>query len=71
MNVILFAGGLLVGIIVAVCIHNLRTTAGTLRIDRSNPGKDIYRFDVDNLDKLSKRKRIILKVDNNATISQK
>ena len=71
MYVLWFVGGMMVGIIVAVIIHSLRTTVGTLRIDRTNPEKDVYRFDVDNLDKLSKQKRIILKVDNKAIISQK
>lgn len=43
---------------------------GTLRIDHSDPEKDVYRIDIDDLDKLSKKKRIILKVDNDADLSQ-
>lgn len=46
-------------------------TAGTLRIDHSNPGKDTYRFEIDDLNTLGKSKRIVLKVDNNADLSQK
>lgn len=45
--------------------------AGTLRIDHSNIDKDIYRFEIDNLEALSSRKYIVLKVDNNADLSQK
>lgn len=45
--------------------------AGTLRIDHSNPEKDVYRIEIDDLDGLSKKKRVILKVDNNANLSQK
>lgn len=48
-----------------------RRTMGTLKIDHSDPERDRYLFDLgDNLDKLSKKKRIILKVDNNADLSQ-
>ena len=47
----------------------LRHTCGTLKIDRSNPAKDLYRFDIDNLDALSNKKRIVLKVDNKADLS--
>ena len=46
-------------------------TSGTLRIDSTNPDKDIFRFDVDDLDSLANKKKINLKVDNNAKLSQK
>ena len=46
-------------------------TDGTLRIDKSDPKKDRYRLDIDNLDGLSKRKRIVIRIDNNADLSQK
>lgn len=42
---------------------------GTLRIDRSNPEKDVYRFDVYDLESLSKKKYIIIRVDNKADLS--
>lgn len=44
--------------------------SGTLRIDHSNPEKDVYRIDIYDLDELSKKKEIVLKVDNNAHLSQ-
>ena len=44
--------------------------SGTLRIDHSNPEKDVYRIDIYDLDGLSKKKEIVLKVDNNAHLSQ-
>lgn len=43
---------------------------GTLKIDHSNPEKDVYRFEIDNLDELSKMSRITLKIDNAAKLSQ-
>lgn len=57
--------------IVVKIVLDRRSTIGTLKIDNSDPEKDRYLFDLgDNLDKLSKKKRIILKVDNNADLSQ-
>lgn len=67
-----FIGGLLIGSLIGnvACIAYIRHACGTLRIDRSNPEKDSYRFDIDDLDALSRKKRIILLVDNNADLSQ-
>lgn len=65
-------GGLLVGSLlcnVASVIY-IRRTYGTLRIDHSNPEKDVYRFEIDDIDSLSRKKRIVLKVDNCAMLSQ-
>lgn len=64
--------GILVGVIVSTVIFIIANhKVGILKIDHHNPEKDIYRFDIDDLDKLSKKKRIVLKVDNNANLSQK
>lgn len=72
-NIQLLLSGLLVGSVLCnvLCIAYIKRTYGTLRIDHSNPEKDIYRFDIDDLDSLAKKKRIILLVDNNADLSQK
>lgn len=72
MSYILFLIGALVGLAAGIVIFAiLSNKSGTLRIDHSNPEKDVYRFDIDDLDGLSKKKRIVLKVDNNANLSQK
>lgn len=43
---------------------------GDLLIDRTNPEKDIYRLDLgENLDKLSEKRSIRLKVDKDAKLS--
>ena len=64
--------GLLVGSIVSNIIFFIRyRTVGTLRIDHSDPAKDVYRIEIDDLDRLIKKKHIVLKVDNNANLSQK
>ena len=64
--------GLIIGALIATIIFVGQTAAGTLKIDHSDPEKDKYLFVIDGeLDRLSKKKKIILKVDNNADLSQK
>ena len=62
--------GAIIGSIVANIYHYMHTSAGTLRIDHSNPDKDVYRIELDDIDNLSKKKRIVLQIDNNAELSQ-
>ena len=69
MAIIYALGGIALGLIFSALIRGVRCD-GTLRIDHSNPDKDTYRFEVNDLDNLSKKKRIVLKVDNNAIFSQ-
>lgn len=57
--------------VVRISIIYFRNFVGTLRIDRTNPNAEIYKIEIDDLDKLSKRKFIILKIDNEADFSQK
>lgn len=66
-----FALGVVTGVSISSAIRLLRPKAGVLRIDRTDPQKEIYRFEVDNLEALSKKKHIVLKVDNYADLSQK
>ena len=70
-----FVIGIIVGVTVtgifSAILVKVRRSYGTLKIDHSNPEKDIYRFDVNDLDGLSNKKRITLKVDNHADLSQK
>ena len=61
----------MVHLMLAIVIRSLWPAAGVLRIDHSNPEKDVYRFDIENLDALSTKSRIVLKVDNDADLSQK
>ena len=46
-------------------------TVGTLKIDRSDPKKDRYRFEILDLDILDKKTKIFLRVDHDADLSQK
>lgn len=63
--------GIFIGSIIGVLIFRAHSSNGTLRIDHTNPEKDVYRIEIDDFDKLSKKKRVILKVDNHADLSQK
>ncbi len=67
MDFVIFAAGFIAGWVML----RLSKPAGILRIDHSNPEKDVYRMEFDDLDSLSKKTRIVLKVDNHASLSQK
>lgn len=67
---VLIVVGMLIGSIISNIIFYVRSASGTLRIDHSNPEKDIYRIEVDNLDNLSKKKYVVLEVDNHADLSR-
>ena len=56
--------------IVTTIVMYLTSARGTLRIDHSNPEKDLYRIEINNLEDLSRKKRVILDVDNRAILSQ-
>ena len=68
-DILLILFGAFLGMFVTL-IGMLRLKVGTLHIDRHNPEKDQYLFDIENLDNLAKRKIVILKVDSDATLSQ-
>ena len=64
--------GLFFGALVATIVFHGKTASGTLKIDHSNPEKDQYLFVIDGeLDQLSRKAKIVLKVDNDADLSQK
>lgn len=71
-NTRLLVDGLLVGVAVceAIVIWRMKKHCGTLKIDHKIEGKELYRFEIDDLDALSKKKYVRLKVDNNADLSQ-
>ena len=56
--------------IVTMMVMYLTSARGTLRIDHSNPEKDVYRIEINNLEDMSRKKRVILDVDNSAILSQ-
>ena len=63
--------GFVIGCVISSIIFFIRYSfVGILRVDHSNPEKDIYRFDINDLDKLNKKNRIVLKIDHHADLSQ-
>lgn len=66
-----FVLGFVLAILINVVERLILKPHGTLRIDHSNPEKDVYRFEINNLDSLDKKKRIVLKIDHHADLSQK
>lgn len=71
MELLIFLIGVALGATINCIVRELTTASGTMRIDHSNPEKDLYRLEIDNLDKLSKKTRITLDIDHNADLSQK
>lgn len=65
-----FVLGVVVGLIIGLIIRHVQTGNGILKIDHFNPEKDVYRFEIDNLDDLSEKKYIKLKIDHDADLSQ-
>lgn len=65
---IIFGG--VIGFVAGVLITRRVKPDGVLRIDHSNPAKDTYRFEIDEIEQLSKKTYIQLKVDNDAVLSQ-
>ena len=61
----------LLGMSAGCLFSDLLRAQGTLRIDHSNPEKDVYLFEIDSLDDVNNKKRIVLKIDHNADLSQK
>lgn len=72
MEVVAIIIGIVVGLVTSfIFTRILGTTHGVLKIDHSNPDKELYRFEIDDLSSLSKKTRIILNIDHDADLSQK
>lgn len=56
--------GLLIGIIIGALLANSKTVIGSLIIDDANENTDVYRIEINDLDVIPKKKRILLKVKN-------
>ena len=69
-TLLLWGVGVIVGAVMANLLRLVRTTFGTLRIDCSNPEKDTYSLEIDDLDKLAKSRRVILEVVKHQNDSQ-
>ena len=64
----IFMLGVLIGIGVSKLLRGVKSV-GVLRIDRTNPEKDLYTIEIENLECLNDVSEVLLKVDNNANLS--
>ena len=62
MDYIIFTTAFIVGLIFGWLMFGARKANGTLYIMHEDEEKDIYRFEIDDLDELSKHEKIKLKV---------
>lgn len=73
--IVIFCGGVIAGGIcfgvIPVIAHKFSKVDGVLIVDRSNPEKDIYRFNVGNLDELTEKKELRIKVQSNEQTATK
>lgn len=65
MEFVYVAIGFIFGLLTSAICRSLSKNDGILRIDQSNPEKDIYRLEINNLDILPRKKKIVLKVKKN------
>lgn len=52
--------GMVTGATAMALVQRLQTTQGTLRINMSDPEKDTYKFEIDELD--TSKKRLVLNI---------
>lgn len=70
MEVLFVVIGFTLGVIASILIFMLFMLGGTLRIDSvSNPERELYRFEVDDIENIGKKKFIVLTIDHNANLS--
>ena len=62
MEYIIYILGVIIGIVIGSIGTNIRHSHGVLKINKSDPEKDSYVFEIDNLDNLEKTKWVRLRV---------
>lgn len=67
---VIFLLGSIVGILIGA-FTSPYTAHGVLRIDHNNSEKDLYRFEIDDLESLDTKTQIVLKIDHNADLTRK
>lgn len=54
--------GILIGINGCRLYFLLRSAYGILKINETNPEKDVYRLEIEDLDSLRKKKQVVLRI---------
>ena len=70
MGFMIFIVGVLAGSIMYAIMQGIFVAHGTLRIDHSDPEKDVYRLEIGDLDELNRKSYVELKIDHHANLSQ-
>lgn len=65
-----FLIGMIIGSIIIILIYFGQTSMGALKINYTDPEKDVYRIHIDDLVGVEKKKRVMLKVINESDDSQ-
>ena len=65
---LIFSLGIIIGVITTRLILQVSSAKAILRIDHSNPEKDIYRLDLGNVCSMNK-KTLLLKIDHRANFT--
>lgn len=66
----IYAASFVMGVCISFLLMELTCGYGVLKIDHSDPEKDVYRIVITtDLDKLPRKKRVILKIEDNADLS--
>lgn len=68
--ILVHALGLVVGAAVATIFMLVRSGHGTLHIEHY-PEKDFYRFEIDRVDNLGKKKQFVMKIEHHNDLPQK
>lgn len=61
--ILIFTLGLTIGMLINELLLYLKKSSGVLQIDHSDPKKDLYKFCIDDLDILDKKKIVIIKIE--------
>ena len=69
MEFVIYMCGVVAGIAISI-IWSRAHICGTIEVDCSDPDKDVYRLVVNDLKSLTKKKRIVFKVNRNAHFSR-
>ena len=70
MEVLVAVLGFVLGVVVSAILFMTFALGGTLRIDSvTNPERELYRFEVDDIENIGKKKFIVLTIDHNANLS--
>ena len=65
---LIFSLGIIIGVITTRLILQVSSAKAVLRIDHSNPEKDIYRLDLDTVCN-TKKKTLLLRIDHRANFN--